>query len=160
MRKGGPETPELGDWGDGRGLGGEPSRERGRECARRGAAAVVDGCVGLLEGREADDDLVVALGGPAAQLVLDGRGGGPTGYWPRVWAARGLLYAWDERAAPAVVAATGDPAWRVREMAFKVVIRWCVDDALEAAARADADPVRRVRFAAARAVVALTGAGS
>jgi hypothetical protein len=142
--------------------GMSPGESVAAECARRGEAAVVDGCVGLLEGRGADDDLVIALGGPAAQLVLGGRAGGRTGYWPRVWATRGLLYAWcaDERAAPAVVAATGDPAWRVREMAFKVVIRRCLDDALEAATRADADPVRRVRVAEARAIVALTNAGS
>ena len=51
------------------------------ECERRGRAGVVGGCVDLLEGREVDDALVLALGGPAAQRVLAGREGGRGGYW-------------------------------------------------------------------------------
>jgi hypothetical protein len=66
-----------------------------------------------------DEALVLALGGPPAQDVLAGHADGKAGYWPRVWAARDLLHAWDDRAAAAIIQATADDAWRVREMAAK-----------------------------------------
>jgi len=94
---------------------------------------VVSGCVDLLLGRAVDDALVLALGGPPAEYVLGGGAGGRNGYWPRVWACRGLLYAWEKEAAPAVVQATGDNAWRVREMAAKVIARHRIEDAIGAA---------------------------
>ncbi|MHB8554867.1 MAG: HEAT repeat domain-containing protein, partial [Candidatus Dormibacteria bacterium] len=87
--------------------------------------------------------------------VLNGSEGGKGGYWPRVWAARGLLYAWEERAAPAVVQATKDKAWRVREMAAKVIARHCIEDAISAVAGLQGDPVARVRVAGERAVAVL-----
>ena len=89
-------------------------------------------------------------------MVLDGREGGRTGYWPRVWGARALLYAWDVSAEPAIVRATGDAHWRVREMAAKVIARRLVDVGLEAVVALRDDPVPRVRAAAERALVALT----
>jgi HEAT repeat protein len=114
----------------------------------------------LLQGRQdTDDALLIALAGPAAQAVLDGAAGGRQGYWPRVWAARGLLHAWDDRAAAVIIQATADSAWRVREMAAKVIARHRIGDALPAVARLRTDPVPRVRAAAGRAVVLLT-AGS
>src|ERR1700678_312171 len=83
------------------------------ECARRGRDALVAGCVALLEGRPGvDDGLVVALGGPPAEYVLGGGEGGKEGYWPRVWAARGLLHAWQDQATGAIITATSDEAWR------------------------------------------------
>jgi HEAT repeat protein len=127
------------------------------ECGRRGLASFVDGCAGLLLGRDADDALIHALAGPAAAQVLDGREGGRSGYWPRVWAARGLLHAWDSTALPAIVAATRDESWRVREMAAKVVARHRLGDALSAVAALEQDPVPRVRAAAHRAVTLVTG---
>lgn len=134
------------------------------ECARRGRRAVVEGCVDLLEGREVDDALIAALGVGAAGWVLDGHEGGRDGYWPRVWAARGLLHTWDDAATSAVVRALGDPAWRVREMAAKVVARHRVGDAVEVVAALGADPggdpVPRVRAASRRALAALTAAGA
>ena len=119
---------------------------------------VVEGCIRLLAGQDADDELILALGGPHARLVLDGHEGGRSGYWPRVWAARGLLHRWDEMAVPAVVEAAGDEAWRVREMVAKVVAEHLVDEALEAMLTLREDPVRRVRTAAERAVRRLTTA--
>jgi len=107
-----------------------------------------------------DDALLLALAGPAAQSVLDGQAGGKTGYWPRVWAARGLLHAWDDRATTAIVQATTDDAWRVREMAAKVIARHRVGAALTAVAELRNDPVRRVRAAAERAVVLLTASAT
>ena len=83
-------------------------------------------------------------------------GCGKGGYWPRVWAARGLLHAWDDRATAVIIQATTDHAWRVREMAGKVVARHRVGDALDAVAALRDDPVPRVRAAAQRAVVMLT----
>jgi hypothetical protein len=120
----------------------------------------VAGCVDLLAGRhDVDDELVLALGGAHAMLVLAGREGGRGGYWPRVWAARGLLHAWDDRATAAITRATADEAWRVREMAAKVIARHGVAGAFEAVAGLRQDPVPRVRAAAGRAVTALTARG-
>jgi hypothetical protein len=142
-----------------------PKRRIDAECARRGRPALIAGCVDLLHGRydDVDDDLVRALGGEPAVYVLNGGEGGKPGYWPRVWAARGLLHAWDpaggEAATAAIIHATSDEAWRVREMAGKVIAAHRVGDALDAVAALRADPVPRVRAAAQRAVVMLTAGG-
>jgi len=117
---------------------------------------VVAGCVELLAGRDVDDELVFALGGPAARSVLDGG----QRYWLRVWAMRALLYAWDDTARPAVLAGLADQAWRVREMAAKVIARRQLGDALARVAELRDDPVPRVRAAAARAVTILTARGA
>jgi hypothetical protein len=122
------------------------------ECARRGIPAVVSGCILILEGGESDDALMLALGGPHARLVLAGQEGGRAGYWPRVWAMRGLLYVWDDVATSAVIAATNDESWRVREMAAKVFRRHRLEGAFDAVARLQDDPVARVQAAAERAV--------
>lgn len=126
------------------------------ECARRGEADVVAGCVELLAGRDVDDELVFAIGGPGARSVLDGW----QQYWLRVWAMRALLYAWDDTARPAVLAGLADQAWRVREMAAKVIARRQLGDALADVAKLRDDPVPRVRAVAARAVTILTASGA
>lgn len=146
-----------------------PSQRIAAECARAGGGpALVAGCVALLSGRpdEVDDRLITVLGGDPARRVLDGGDGGRSGYWPRVWAARGLLHAWDDQAAvpseptgaatAAIIGALGDDAWRVREMTAKVIARHRVGQAFDAVAALRDDPVPRVRAAAARAVVLLT----
>jgi HEAT repeats len=155
-----------------------PRQRIAAERASRGAAALTAGCVALLSGRSDDveDRLIMALGGEAAGQVLDGGEGGRSGYWPRVWAARGLLHAWDDHAAAtgpaatgpaatgpaadaatdAIIRALGDHAWRVREMAAKVVAAHRVGRALDAVAALRDDPIPRVRAAAERAVVLLT----
>lgn len=74
------------------------------------------------------------------------------GYWPRVWAARGLLYAWDEAAIPNVVAGLADEAWRVREMCAKVSRLREVGEAAHALETAATDEIPRVRTAALRAL--------
>lgn len=129
------------------------------ECSRRGRKAVVRGCITLLRGHIADDDLVLALGGPAAQGVLEGREGGRDGYWPRVWAARGLLHAWDGEAVDVIVEAAGDASWRVREMAANVVAKHRLDAAFETVLQMRDDPVPRVRAAAQRALQQLAAGG-
>ncbi|EWT06930.1 hypothetical protein N864_11940, partial [Intrasporangium chromatireducens Q5-1] len=75
---------------------------------------------------------------------------GERDYWARVWAARTLLYVWDESAMLDVVAGLGDPAWRVREMCAKVCVRWAVDEAADGCARLLDDDTPRVRVAALR----------
>jgi hypothetical protein len=129
-----------------------------QECARRGRDNVVAGCIELLSGGRADDDLILALGGPPASWVVTGEPAGPS-YWLRVWAARGLLWAWDDVALQAVEAALDDEAWRVREMALKVVSRHGLDNALAKVVDLQADPSARVRAAASRAVMRLTAGG-
>jgi HEAT repeats len=130
------------------------------ECQRRGEDAVVAGCLDILTGRDVDERLLRVLAGPAAEHVLAGREGGAGGYWPRVWAARGLLYAWNETATAVVAGAASDEAWRVREMAAKVIARHRADDGLDAVITLRDDPVPRVRAAAERAIAVLTAAGA
>lgn len=127
------------------------------ECDRRGRDAVVAGCIAILDGTAVDESLVMALGGPAAQQVIDDYEGGLNGYWPRVWAARGLLHVWDDKATKSVVHATTDEAWRVREMAAKVIARHKIDEGLDAVIRLGGDGKLRVRKAAERAVQVLVG---
>jgi HEAT repeat protein len=131
--------------------GKTPRQSIEHECARRGKGDLVAGCMDLLRGREADADLIIALGGPPARWVVTGGKSGPD-YWVRVWAARGLLWAWDDKALPAVLAAADDDSWRVREMALKVVARHKLVDVVEKAAELQEDPVPRVRAAAQRAL--------
>lgn len=132
------------------------------ECARRGPAQVVAGCVALLRRQEVDDNLVLALGGPLGQVVLDDGPRQVHQYWRRVWGARGLLYAWAgnlQSAESAVIEALSDEHWRVREMAAKVVAKRQLGAALERVADLREDKVPRVRAVAERAVVILTAAG-
>jgi HEAT repeat protein len=160
-----------------------PEQRIAAECAHRGRATLIAGCVALLSGRpdDVDDRLITVLGGDAAAHVLDGGEGGRSGYWPRVWAARGLLHAWDDPTADhtvtaaadptvavndddaaigALIRAMDDPVWRVREMAAKVVAAHRIGQALDAVAALRDDPSPRVRAAAERAVVLLTASSA
>jgi hypothetical protein len=102
-------------------------------------------CAALLRGGE-DEELNPYLAGRAVGLAKS------RDYWPRVWGARGLRYAWDKRAAPAVVDALSDVSWRVREMAAKVALQYELGEAADALASLCADSVPRVRAAAAAAL--------
>jgi HEAT repeat protein len=121
-----------------------------RECQRRGKDKVVSGCMSLLGGESADAELIYALGGPPASWVFTGEAPGPD-YWLRVWAARGLLWAWDDAAVPCIMTALQDDAWRVREMALRVVAKHRLAIAAEAVAALRDDPNHRVASAASRA---------
>jgi hypothetical protein len=125
------------------------------ECSRRGADAVVSGCIDVLNGSSVDEHLLGVLAGPAARSVIDGADGGLTGYWPRVWALRGLLYAWSDGATPALMGAFDDQSWRVREMAARVVAKQVVGEAFDHVVRLQHDETPRVSAAASRAVAAL-----
>ena len=136
--------------------GKTPQQSVEHECDRRGLPAVVEGCVALLNGKPVDDELILALGGPPAEWVRTGEPPGPD-YWLRVWGARGLLYAWDDSAAPAVLRALDDEAWRVRDMALKVVARRGIQEATDQVERRRGDTSARVRASAARAQKAISG---
>jgi hypothetical protein len=136
-----------------------PRQSIAAECARRGRRAVIEGCARLVRGDRTDTALIRALGGPAADKFFDGAEHHDV-YWFRVWGARGLLWEWDDSAADTLLVALRDESWRVREMALRVTTRHLVGDALDSAAALRDDPVPRVREAARRAVVALTGAGA
>ena len=122
------------------------------ECARRGRQSVVDGCCRLLDGDDFDAGLIVALGGPPAQGLLDSGLPEHQRYWLRVWAARGLLWAWEDSALNALISATRDEHWRVRELAAKIVARHGVTAALPAIGMLLDDDVPRVCAAAQRAL--------
>ncbi len=129
------------------------------ECANHGKAPLVDACIALMGGEDVDFRLIGVLAGPdAAGWVADT--GETNRYWLRVWGARGLLWAWDDRATDAIHAGLADPAWRVREMSAKVIAKHAVGDLLEAVAELRQDPILRVRAAADRAVTLLTAAGA
>lgn len=125
------------------------------ECNRRGRESLVAGCIGLLHDEAPEPDLLLALGGPAAEKFFDGAEHEDT-YWIRVWALRGLMWSWGASANDSVCEALTDDSWRVREMAAKVVARHLLGDAVSAVAELRDDPVPRVRSAAERALVRLS----
>jgi hypothetical protein len=135
--------------------GKTPRQSIEQECARRGKDAVVAGCIELLNGGEGDAELILALGGPPARWVVTGEPSGPL-YWLRVWATRGLLWAWDDAAFQSLEAALNDGAWRVREMALKVVARHRLEDVLSTVVALQEDPAPRVRAAASRALMRIS----
>lgn len=79
-----------------------------------------------------------------------------TDYWFQVWAARTLLYVWNDPCTADVVAALQDPAWRVREMCAKVAARWEIAAAADPCLVLVEDDIPRVRAAAVR-VLGVTG---
>lgn len=117
-------------------------------------SVLVEGCTELLAGGEVDPALILALGGPPATWVVAGDLPGPS-YWLRVWAARGLLWNWDDTALAAIMTACRDDAWRVREMALKVIARHRLGDATSLVADLQDDPNSRVRAAAGCALARL-----
>src|SRR4051794_29074612 len=88
-------------------------------CQQRGKESIARACAELLDGESGDPELLVMLSG----FVDFDR---YPEYWTQVWAARGLLWAWDDVATAALARALSNPAWRVREMAAKVVRRHSV----------------------------------
>jgi len=137
-----------------------PRRSIEQACDAHGRDAVVAACTALVTGRPAPDAIVLALGGEHARSVLAMDEPGVHAYWLRVWGMRGLLWAWDDGATDVVVQAMSDEAWRVREMACKVVARHRVGEALDAVGGLASDPVPRVRAAAQRAAEAVVASGA
>lgn len=115
---------------------------------RFGEAGLVQRAVGLLQGRNEGEDVLLTLGGRHARGIL---GGAPALYWPEVWGARALLQVWDDSAASVVLEGLQNRAWRVREMCLKVCAVRRVGDAT-ALKRRLTDENARVRAAAAHAL--------
>jgi hypothetical protein len=115
---------------------------------RFGEHDVADRAAALLSGTNEGEEFLLWVGGRHAQGILDGA---PALYWPEVWGARTLLYAWDDAAASTVKRGLSNRAWRVREMCCRVA------RARELPFGADllpllVDEVARVRANAARAL--------
>jgi HEAT repeat protein len=77
-------------------------------------------------------------------------------YWPELWGTRALLHVWDDSATSAVVAALGNQAWRVREMAARVCAERRIGDVATIAPLLNDDHAR-VRAGGARALAAVGG---
>jgi HEAT repeat protein len=125
-----------------------------------GIHSTVDTCLALLDGHLDYDRLPVPLSYLAGVHSASKLGRGDLAsrrqdHWPRVWAARALRYVWLDYAEPGVVAAIGDPAWRVREMAAKVVAQRELGQAVHAVQRLLLDEEPRVRVAGVRALGAI-----
>ncbi len=139
-------------------LEGSPRELVGALSVCWGDARVAEYCADLLEGAD-------PMGCPEALLYIGGRGAagllGPGDrrqalrYWPRVWAARALRYAWSPSAVPALVAALDDEAWRVAEQAMKVMTKYEVGEGVEAALAWVDHPLPRVRATVLRLVAAV-----
>lgn len=116
--------------------------------ARFGETDVADRAAALLTGHNEGAEFLLWVGGRHAQGILDGA---PALYWPEVWGARTLLFAWDPAAASAVRDGLANQAWRVREMCCRVVAarELPFGDDLVPLLR---DEVARVRANAARAL--------
>lgn len=121
-------------------------------CQRHGTAAVADACIRLLAGADIDPVMREMFGDQHSPVWLDSD---VNAYWLRVWGARGLMWNWDPRAVASIRTALADEAWRVREMAAKVVARNLVDDLQPEVVELQHDPVPRVRAAAVRALTLL-----
>jgi hypothetical protein len=115
---------------------------------RYGEAEVADRAAALLSGGNEGEEFLLWVGGRHGQGILDGA---PALYWPEVWGARALLYAWADSAAPAVETGLSNRAWRVREMCGKVVAARRLPFAGKVALLLT-DEVARVRAIAARAL--------
>ncbi|TAL44457.1 MAG: HEAT repeat domain-containing protein [Salinibacterium sp.] len=118
---------------------------------RYGEATVVLRAVSLLAGNNEGEEFLLYVGGEHARGIL---GGAPPLYWPELWGTRALLYVWDDSARPAVAAALGNQAWRVREMGARVAAARGLPLVREVGMLV-ADEVARVRASAALALGAL-----
>jgi hypothetical protein len=110
-----------------------------------GRESVVRWCEDLLAGRATD-----ARDHPDISWLGGTIGWAP--YWTRVWGARALLHLGPPLDAALVLNATRDPAWRVREMALKVIARHALPDPTGRIDVLVDDPVERVRRQAWRAL--------
>jgi HEAT repeat protein len=131
----------------------EPPRDRlARLAAQVGEARAAELCAGLLAAESPAEhaETLLFLGGAGGRGVLEGTGDWKP-YWARVWAARGLLYVWDDAVAPAVLRGQSDPAWRVAEMCLKVAVKRDLG-AVAATSALAGDGLPRVRVAAIRAL--------
>ncbi|MBP1326602.1 hypothetical protein JOF28_001834 [Leucobacter exalbidus] len=116
-----------------------------------GEAEVVTRALSLIDGNNEGEDFLLFVGGEHAQGILDGA---PVLYWPELWGMRSLLYVWNDTATPAVVNALHNTAWRVREMAARVIAERSLPATMELIELLG-DDTPRVRIAVARALAAV-----
>jgi hypothetical protein len=116
-----------------------------------GEQDVADRAAALLSGNNEGEEFLLWVGGAHAQGILDGA---PALYWPEVWGARTLLYAWDAPAGTVIQTGLANQAWRVREMCCRVVAARELPYGAELLPLL-ADEVARVRANAARALGAV-----
>jgi HEAT repeat protein len=117
----------------------------------RGEARVVAYCAGLLGGADPrlDEEALLQLGGLHARAGLDNDN---LDYWPRVWAARALLYVWSPDVTLTLVRALDDPAWRVAENAMRVMARREIAEGVDRAVSLRHHELPRVRATVVRLV--------
>jgi HEAT repeat protein len=120
-----------------------------------GETEVVERATALLAGFNVGEEFLVVAGGAHAQGLIDGA---PPLYWPEVWGARVLLYAWNDTARDAVTAGLQNQAWRVREMCCRVAAARTLPVA-EHLRELLTDETARVRAAAARSLGTVGEAG-
>ncbi|MBO0812999.1 MAG: HEAT repeat domain-containing protein [Microlunatus sp.] len=132
----------------------EHPREHWAAMQRRyGAAQVTEWCADLITGR-----IATRADHPAVDMLSTGshiqriRSGVSPDYWVRAWAARALLYVWEDDAAPAVVTGLSDQHWRVRELCAKVCRVRDLGAAADRLAVLVTDQTPRVRVAAIKAL--------
>ncbi|MBB6628921.1 HEAT repeat domain-containing protein [Nocardioides sp. KIGAM211] len=118
-----------------------------------GEPAVVRVCLDLLGGARREDHVdelgyLTGLSFAPGEPTLDESSWKP--YWTRSWGARGLLYAWEDSAAPAVVVGLDDEHWRVAETCLKVATRRELGEAGPGAVRLLGHELDRVRAQALR----------
>lgn len=116
-----------------------------------GEEDVVAGALSLMDGNNEGERFLLFVGGDHAQGILDGA---PVLYWPELWGTRALLYVWNDSAIGHVITALSNPAWRVREMAARVIAARNVP-AVPELVEALTDSIPRVRIAAAKALGAV-----
>ena len=121
-----------------------------------GEDEVVARSIALLAGYNVGEEFLLYVGGTHAKGILDGA---PPLYWPEVWGARALMYAWNDTARDAVLAGLGNQAWRVREMSAKVVAARSLPF-VKSVSDLATDEVARVRAQAARTLGEIADARS
>jgi HEAT repeat protein len=129
-------------------LDASPGDRIARAIETFGEQDVADRAAALLSGTNEGEEFLLWVGGRHAQGILDGA---PALYWPEVWGARTLLYAWDAPAAEIVRVSLANRAWRVREMCCRVVAARALPFGIDLLPLLS-DEVARVRANAARAL--------
>ncbi|WP_367948821.1 HEAT repeat domain-containing protein [Microbacterium sp. NC79] len=136
-----------------------PERRLAAAVERYGQRDVVTLALSLLAGNHESEEFLLYVGGAHAQGILDGA---PVLYWPELWGARALLHVWDDSviddsARALMIGALSNSAWRVREMAARLVAARNLAATTKLVALLG-DEVPRVRAAAATALSTLGSA--
>jgi HEAT repeat protein len=119
--------------------------------ARLGQASVVEACGALLDGAPPETCTEVAVGLTGhGRTIEELRESGFRDYWWPTWGARGLLYVWSPKVAPAVVRGIAHEHWRPAEMCLKVAARRELAEAADSAVPLASHDLPRVRASALR----------